>query len=89
MFDSLKYSKKIENAGFERNQAEVLTNVLVEIMSDNLATQGDIFLLKQEISDFKKEVFSRFENLELKMTIKLGGMLIVAVGLIVTLQKVL
>jgi hypothetical protein len=54
----------------------------MEVNLKELATKGDIALLKQEMD-------ARFVQLEQRMTIKLGGMLVVAIGAIVALTKLL
>lgn len=78
MFNALKYTKDLESAGFSREQAEATLNMLYGFVENNLAT-------KQDTTDIRHAI----ETLEYKMTVKLGAMLVVAVGLIVGLQKIL
>jgi len=77
-FDTLKYANTLKEAGVDAKQAEAQAKALSEVMEVNLkdlVTKGD---LKQELT-----------QLEQRMTIKLGGMLVVAIGAIVALTKLL
>lgn len=100
MFNALKYSQELQKAGFSREQAEASVNLLVDVMDQNFATKADLKDLEHRMdirfSDLKSEmdlrfskVESKFQELEYKLTIKLGAMLTVAVGAIATLNKVL
>ncbi len=54
----------------------------MEIINDNLATKLDIEILRQELQRDMKE-------LEMRMIIKLGTIMLVAVGAVATLVKIL
>ena len=41
-FDTLKYTKTLEEAGFDRKQAEACIEVMNSIIIDNVATKADI-----------------------------------------------
>lgn len=56
MFDTLRYSKKLEEAGFTKKQAEVSLFVLVEVMESNLSTKIDIYNVRGEIKDVQGEI---------------------------------
>lgn len=53
------------------------------------ALKAEMQALQAEFRALKVEMDSRFERLELRLTVKLGAFLAIAVGLIVTLQQVL
>jgi hypothetical protein len=57
MFNSLKYVKKLEEAGIPREQAETHIQIVTEIMETSLATKQDIKDLqaatKQDIKDLR------------------------------------
>lgn len=59
VFDTLSYAKKLENAGFTPQQAEIQANALRDIMDEKLATKRDL-----------KELELR---LKYDLTIRLGG----------------
>lgn len=84
-FDTLKYANRLKKAGFTSEQAEEQANALSEVLEVNLkelATKGDIALLKSEIE-------SRLTQLEQRMTIKLGTMMAAFIGAGVALMKIL
>ncbi len=45
--------------------------------------------VESEIQSIRSEIKSSFENLELKMTVKLGLMLVTSIGVMTTLNKLL
>ncbi|CAK8743481.1 hypothetical protein SODG_006617 [Sodalis praecaptivus] len=45
--------------------------------------------LSAEIADVRKDIANRFDKLGLQMTVRMGGMLIAAVGLMTAILKVL
>ena len=42
MFNALKYTQELQNAGFSREQAETSMKVLIEVMNDNFTTKSDL-----------------------------------------------
>lgn len=42
VFNSLNYAKRLEDAGFTRQQAEVQANILSEIVDEKIATKQDL-----------------------------------------------
>lgn len=98
MYDSLKYAKKLEEVGVSRKQAEVHVQILTEIIDTNFATKQDLrdlsAELRQEMQDLRAELSSKFLTLnsqiiqsEQKMTIRLGGIVSLAIGVAFTLSK--
>ncbi|MDR2154300.1 MAG: CCDC90 family protein [Burkholderiaceae bacterium] len=73
-FDTLKYASTLEAAGVPREQATALSGAL-EINLKDLATKADLD--------------ARLLLLEQRMTIKLGAMLVVALGVFATIVKLL
>ncbi|MGH8550386.1 MAG: coiled-coil domain-containing protein [Methylococcales bacterium] len=110
-FDTLKFAKRLKEAGFTEQQAEALASAEAEFIEENLATKRDLkeleIALKRELADLKREIkeieaalktdikvleikLARdLKDLEYRMTIKLGAMLVVAVGIIAALVKLL
>jgi hypothetical protein len=93
MFNAIKYTQELERAGFTREQAEVSVKLLIDSMNENLATKSDFSALKQEldmkIESTKLELRSEIRELEYKLTIKLGSMMALAIGVTATLVKIL
>ncbi len=124
-FDTLKFAKRLKEAGFTEQQAEALADAEAEFIEQNLATKRDIADLKRDIADVKRDIkelevtlrneikqldvtlrgeikqldvkieqirsdLSRdLKDLEYRMTIKLGTMMVVAVAAMATLVKLL
>lgn len=82
MIDTLMYVKKLEAAGSPRNHAELQVEIMADFVDKNYAT-------KQDFKDLELKMAHQFARLEDRLTIKMGAMLVAAVGLIVTLQKLL
>jgi hypothetical protein len=59
-FDTLKYTKRLEAAGFTREQAEAQT----EVIADALRESGGDYAPKSDISQFKSEMKVDFQSLE-------------------------
>ena len=79
MFDTLKLTRALrEKACFTHEQAEDLTDALSESFEERVATKQDTTNLK-----------AKLESLEQRLTIKLGGMLIVAVGVLPGLMNLI
>jgi hypothetical protein len=76
MFNSLKYAKQLEEAGVSRSQAEVHMQIMTEIMETSLAT-------KQDILDVRRDI----RELEYKLIIKVGMLVSVSMGVLVTVVK--
>jgi len=66
-------------------QAEGITVALAEAFVDEIATKQDVRLVQLEVRDLE----ARMQLLIRDQTIKLGGMLVVAVGAVAALTKLL
>ena len=78
-FDTLKYAKRLEAAGFTVKQAEALAEEQARLFSEQLATKLD---LEQLHADVQKDL----HLMEQRITIRLGGMIVVGVGILVALN---
>jgi hypothetical protein len=78
MFNALRYTKKLEEVGFTREQAEAHIEIMTEVIETNLAT-------KQDMKDLRVEM----AQLENRLTIKLGTIVSLAIGIAVTLAKLI
>jgi DNA anti-recombination protein RmuC len=50
MIDVLKYTRKLEEAGFEREQAEIFVRGQVSMISDNVTTKADLEKVESNIN---------------------------------------
>ena len=88
-FDTLKYANRLKAAGAESRIAEAEAEALAEVFELNLkevATRED---LKQMEERLNEKMDTRFIQLEQRMIIKLGGLMVVAIGAVATLVKIL
>jgi hypothetical protein len=78
VFDTLAFAKGAKEAGFTVEQAEYQAEALARIFEDRIATKSDINEIQRDLRD-----------LESRLIIKFGGMLVVAVGILAVLIKIL
>ena len=128
-FDTLKFAKRLKEAGFTEQQAEALADAEAEFIEQNLATKRDIADVKRDIKELevtlrneikqldvalrneikqldvtlrgeikqldvkieqiRSDLARDLKDLEYRMTIKLGTMMVVAVAAMATLVKLL
>ena len=95
-FDTLKYSKRLKDAGVPDKQAEAEAEALAEVLEVNLkdlASRDDLKALEERLSikitGSEERLSDKITMLEQRMTIKLGGLMVIAVGAVATLIKLL
>ncbi|MBF0144049.1 MAG: DUF1640 domain-containing protein [Magnetococcales bacterium] len=119
-FDTLKFVKRLKEAGFSEPQAEAQTELLAEALAERLASKEDVAALdgkieirvaelkrdikeveatlkrdikefeatlKRDIKEFEATLKRDVKELELRMVIKLGGLIVVGVGLVATANR--
>lgn len=68
MFNSLKYSKELEEAGFSREQAEATIGVFFKFMEYNFATKTDIggmdLAIQKQIDLLKGDLQSQINSVK-------------------------
>lgn len=88
-FDTLKYANRLKAAGAESKIAEAEAEALAEVFELNLnevATRDDLKHMEERLNE---RLEARLLQLEQRMVIKLGGLMVVAVGTVATLVKIL
>lgn len=80
-FDTHTYVKKLKSAGFTEAQAEVQAETLSGLISDDLANKHDLDLLKQDLLALE-------ERLTYRLTVRLGSMLVVGIGMVTALVRI-
>ena len=76
-FDTLRAARRLrDEAGFDEKQAGILVDTFAEGLTETLATKADVEALRGQMRE-----------LEHRMTIRLGAMMVGAVALIVALIK--
>jgi uncharacterized membrane protein YheB (UPF0754 family) len=81
-FDTLAYAKKLKSAGFTEQQAEVQAEALADIIEDQMASKHDLKSLETVFAYELKQA-------EMRLTIRLGAIIVGAVGVFATLVKFL
>ncbi len=74
-FDTYENVKKLKAAGFTEAQAEVQTRIVAELVNEQLVTRNYLD--------------ERLKELEYRLVLRLGGMVVVAIGVMATLVKLL
>ena len=81
-FDTHAFVKELTRAGMPEEQAEVLARSQAALIDDNLAT-------KQDLKEMEPAARQDLKELELRLTIRLGSMMVVAVGVVAASVKLL
>jgi hypothetical protein len=91
MSNVFKYTKQLEEAGFSREQAEIQLQVITEIDEGDLATKQDLKILETSMLNAIEIKSNNLENkvqqLEYRLTIKLGAFLVIGFTTMATLMK--
>ena len=94
-FDTLRAARRLrDEAGFDERQAGILVDTFAEGMTETLATKADVEALRGDLEKTETALRSelgvlrgQMRELEQRMTIRLGAMMVGAVALIVALIK--
>ena len=78
-FDTHKFIRKLKDSGIPESQAEAIADAFKDAQSEaELAT-------KRDIDDLRRDM----REMEQRLTVKLGGMMVAAVAVVATLVKLL
>lgn len=81
-FDTHEAVKALTEAGFSETQAESVVSTVRNALGGDLATKSDLQGVKTELE-------SEIKSLELRMTLRLGGMMLAVAGLAIAFMKLL
>jgi hypothetical protein len=79
-FDSLGYAKRLRDRGVPNDQAEAHAEAARDFIMPELATKTDLLATEQRIQ-------AAMDTLALRLTVRLGAMIVVAIGALATLLK--
>ena len=82
LFDTHAFVKDLTEAGMPMEQAEVLARSQAGLIDERLAT-------KQDMEELEISLRREMKELELRLTIRLGSMMVAAVGVVAVLVKLL
>ena len=93
-FDTLKASKAMKAAGFDDAQVEAVIATVGDAVGGNVATKADMQALRTDVQAFKADMQADMQALrtdmqalEQRMTIRLGGLIVVGVSFLTVLDK--
>ena len=81
-FDTHNFVKKLKAIGFTEEQAEVFASEQARLIEDKLATKNDLVELENNLHRDMRE-------LEYRIIIKLGGLMVASIAVVTTLVKLL
>ena len=85
-FDTHKFVRTLKAAGVPENQAEAFSEAFKDAQSEaELATKADIVSVRRDIDDVRRDM----KEMELRLTIKLGTLMALSIGIVAALVKLL
>ena len=81
-FDTHAFVKDMTQAGMPEEQAELLARSQATLIDEKLAT-------KQDLKEMEARLCRDMKELELRLTLRLGSMMVVAIGVVAALVKLL
>jgi hypothetical protein len=79
-FDSLGYAKKLRDGGVPRDQAEAHAEAARDFIMAELATKADLLALRSDLLATKQELQTSIETQALRLTVRLGTIVVVGLG---------
>jgi hypothetical protein len=79
-FDSLGYAKRLRDRGVPQEQAEAHAETARDFIMAELVTKSDLQVALAPLE-------AKIDNLSLRLTLRLGAMLVVAIGALATILK--
>jgi hypothetical protein len=97
-FDSLGYAKRLRDGGVPQDQAETHAEAARDFMMAELATKSDLLATKQELRTSitelqtelrttKQDLENRIDTLGLRLTVRLGAIVVVGIGALAAILK--
>lgn len=98
--DTLKFLRKLTEAGMERGMAEAIVEGLAEADTSDLATKGDVAMLKGDLALLRADLMAELTGVEGKLRAEIADVkfdlarlmlvqTVTIVGLTVALMKLL
>ena len=96
-FDTHAFVKELTKAGMAEEQAEVLARSQAALIAEKLATKQDLkaleLCLKRDMKEMETNLKRDMQEMELRLkhdlTLRLGSMMVVAIGVVAALVKLL
>ena len=91
IFDTYKAVSQLRAAGFDETQAAAMVTTICDVLGGNLATKEDIrdMATKEDVAAVRREMATKADlhALETRLTIRMGGMILGAVGLVLAILR--
>ena len=91
VFDTLGYAKRLRDAGIGSEEAEAHAEAARDFIMTELVTKQDLDIrlrvLEAEVKNVELRLENRIDSLELRLMVRLGGMLAVAVAILAAIIK--
>ena len=103
MTNPFKYTRQLEEAGFSREQAEIQLQIMGEYFKEDLVTKQDLKVsvqhletemnsrfqgLESKLNEKIQNLDSKMQQLEYRLTIKVGTLLIIGFTTMLTFMKI-
>jgi outer membrane protein TolC len=93
-FDTLSYARRLKQAGVPEAQAEAMADATRELVGTDVATKPDLAALRAEIAAVRAEIVAleqrvnaAMQTLELRLTVRLGGLIAIGVAILAAIIK--
>jgi hypothetical protein len=86
-FDSLGYAKRLRDGGVPRDQAEVHAEAARDFIMVELATKADLMAIRSDLLAVKQELQTSLDTLSLRLTVRLGTIVVVGLGALAAILK--
>jgi hypothetical protein len=86
-FDTLGYAKRLRDAGVPNPQAEAHAEATREFIMTELVTKQDLLAVRQDLQATKQELQATIDTLALRLTVRLGGIMVAGVGALALLIR--
>jgi len=84
LFDTLKASIRLREAGFDEEQAGAIVSAFAEDIGERLATREDIGRIEDRLIQLDERVETTEERLEQRLALRVGIMVTAATSMILT-----
>lgn len=88
-FDTLSYAKELIAAGMPQQQAEVISLSQRTLIENELATKADIAGIQRDMKRMDVDLRRTIKELETSLTLRLGSIVVIALGAMTALTKLL
>ena len=93
LFDTHKAVKDLQEAGFDEAQAEAVVSTMGTAIIGNVATKQDVLDsrndAKSDIKTLGSDLRSEMQAMELRITVRMGGMIAAGIAIAIAIDKLL